>query len=802
MDTGRNMRVGIVRAAGLSAAMALLLLAAACGGENPEAAADTVDYPLMPELTSTELEASDRKWAAVQSVVEKRCVVCHGCYDAPCQLKLSSPEGLLRGASKEAVYKASRLKNAPLTRLGIDAGSEAEWRALGFFPVQHNPAISEADPSVLSRLLELGRANPPPENAPLPSEIDLKIKRELACPAPDETDAYIADHPHGGMPFATAPLSGDEYELLSDWARSGAPLPGGNRDIPDKVADRIGKIEAYLNGESGALVARYIYEHLFLAHLHIEGDDPRHFFRMIRSRTPPGEAADEIATRRPFDSPGRAPFHYRLIPIDGTILHKEHMVYGIGPERLVRYRALFSDTPPSVTEPGYSDAAGGNPFTTFAAIPAEGRYRFLLDDALYFVRSFIRGPVCHGQVAVDVIEDRFWVSFLDPKSDLSVTDPSYLQAAAPLLDLPVSAIGGDLKERASKFLSEGPAEYLRFRDRRYHADPSRAGGATYDDIWDGDGTNTSARLTIYRHFDNASVVTGFAGAVPETAWVIDFPLFERIYYDLVAGFDVFGSVEHQLTTRLYMDGLRREGETIFLSFLPPDVRKPLHDEWYRGPLASLVDWVKEQPVDTGTPTGIDFTTGDPKAEFLDAILKRGKGMWPLFDPINRCSGDECASDATVAGQLRDLASRHGSWVRFLPDLAILLVGAESERPQIFSLVHDKAHSNVAFLFREESRREPENDRLTIIEGQLASYPNFYFRVDETRLPDFVAALAGIENQADYMQFVQTYGVRRGSSDFWPSVDAVQGALESQSALQAGLLDINRYKDPKSDDPVE
>ena len=778
----------------------LLLALSSCGGEEAEKTTDS--YPLSPTLTAAERMASDQKWAGVQSVVEKRCVVCHGCYDAPCQLKLSSPDGLLRGASKEPVYKASRLKNAPLTRLGIDAGSEAEWRTLGFFPVQHNPAISEANPSVLSQLLEHGRANPPPENAPLPSEIDLDIKRELACPAPGETDAYIADHPHGGMPFATAPLSGDEYELLADWARSGAPLPGGNRDIPDKVADRIGDIEAYLNGESGALVARYIYEHLFLAHLHIEGDDPRHFFRIIRSRTPPGEAADEIATRRPFDNPGRAPFHYRLIPIDGTILHKEHMVYGIGPERLARYRALFSGTPPSVTEPGYSDAAGGNPFTTFAAMPAEGRYRFLLDDALYFVRSFIRGPVCHGQVAVDVIEDRFWVSFLDPKSDLSVTDPSYLQAAAPLLDLPVSAIGGDLKERASKFLSEGPAEYLRFRDKRYNSAPSHADGLTYDDIWDGDGTNTSARLTIYRHFDNASVVTGFAGAVPETAWVIDFPLFERIYYDLVAGFDVFGSVEHQLTTRLYMDGLRREGETIFLSFLPPDVRKPLHDEWYHGPLASLIDWVKEQPVDISTPTGIDFATGDPKAEFLDAILKRGEGLWPLFDPINRCSGDDCAPDASIAGQLRELASRDGPWVKFLPDLAILLVGTDSGRPLIFSLVHDKAHANVAFLFREESRREPENDRLTIIEGQLASYPNFYFRVDKARLPEFVVALAGMETQSDYMQFVHTYGVRRGSAEFWPSVDAVQDALDSQDALQSGLLDINRYKDPKTDDPVE
>jgi len=33
----------------------------------------------------------------IKPILENRCVVCHGCYDAPCQLKLSSPEGIDRG---------------------------------------------------------------------------------------------------------------------------------------------------------------------------------------------------------------------------------------------------------------------------------------------------------------------------------------------------------------------------------------------------------------------------------------------------------------------------------------------------------------------------------------------------------------------------------------------------------------------------------------------------------------------------------------------------------------------------------
>jgi len=43
-------------------------------------------------------------WSTVKPIVENRCVVCHACYDAPCQLKMTSIEGIERGASKTIVY--------------------------------------------------------------------------------------------------------------------------------------------------------------------------------------------------------------------------------------------------------------------------------------------------------------------------------------------------------------------------------------------------------------------------------------------------------------------------------------------------------------------------------------------------------------------------------------------------------------------------------------------------------------------------------------------------------------------------
>jgi hypothetical protein len=35
----------------------------------------------------------------IKPILDSRCVSCHGCYDAPCQLKLGSTDGLDRGAT-------------------------------------------------------------------------------------------------------------------------------------------------------------------------------------------------------------------------------------------------------------------------------------------------------------------------------------------------------------------------------------------------------------------------------------------------------------------------------------------------------------------------------------------------------------------------------------------------------------------------------------------------------------------------------------------------------------------------------
>ena len=57
----------------------------------------------------------------VQPILTHKCVACHTCYDAPCQLNMGSGEGIARGASKQLVYDGTRSKAQATTRLYLDA---------------------------------------------------------------------------------------------------------------------------------------------------------------------------------------------------------------------------------------------------------------------------------------------------------------------------------------------------------------------------------------------------------------------------------------------------------------------------------------------------------------------------------------------------------------------------------------------------------------------------------------------------------------------------------------------------------
>ena len=109
----------------------------------------------------------------IKPIFDNRCVVCHGCYDAPCQLKLTNWDGVARGTSKASVYGELRLLEAPLTRLGVDAQRASQWRAKGFDPVLNERSLSpdhQLAASVLWRSLQLKQEHPLPAATVLPAK--------------------------------------------------------------------------------------------------------------------------------------------------------------------------------------------------------------------------------------------------------------------------------------------------------------------------------------------------------------------------------------------------------------------------------------------------------------------------------------------------------------------------------------------------------------------------------------------------------------------------------------------------------
>ena len=66
-------------------------------------------------------------------------------------------------------------------------------------------------------------------------------------------------------------------------------------------------------------------------------------------------------------------------------------------------------------------------------------------------------------------------------------------------------------------------------------------------------------------------------------------------------------------------------------------------------------------------------------------------------------------------------------IQQLSDATFLSIEDNNGDIRSFTLLRDKAHSNVASLFNEKNNRLPEKDKLTIVNGYLGAYPNTFSR---------------------------------------------------------------------------
>ena len=129
----------------------------------------------------------------------------------------------------------------------------------------------------------------------------------------------------------------------------------------------------------------------------------------------------------------------------------------------------------------------------------------------------------------------------------------------------------------------------------------------------------------------------------------------------------------------------------------------------------------------------------------------------------------------------------------LPEATLLRVELPAGEREVYSLLRNRAHSNVAFMLGEERRYQPALDTLTVYPGVLTSYPNFIFNVKAEQVAEFVAAMEQARDASAFAKLVERWGIRRTHPEFWRYFHDMSAYIQQTEPLEAGVLDMNRYE---------
>ena len=482
----------------------------------------------------------------IKPILDSKCVSCHACYEAPAQLDLRNAKGVQRGAIKLEAYMMRGKTVAPTT-LWDSPNTIEDWRKRGFFSVTEGGANS-----IMGKMLALGQNHPVPANARFPDDILIdSLLRKPVMPDLSEMDKYAAEHPLEGMPLAVAGLTAQEYSTLMAWLAQGTPFDEVAPKPTAAEQARIDEWEAYLNGKDNRskLLARYMYEHMYLYHFYFDKSGKGNFFALIRSSTPPGQKPVPVAALF-ANSPVEGPLYYRLKIVDQTLTVKMHQQLLDG-NKLDRYKKIFSETDWTVDKlPGYSTDERFDPLNTFAAIPAKARWRFLLADVRLHRGYTAYGASCYGALAAGIPDEIEWIFFEDPETSLYVNDAQYRAALAPYTKLIVEP---DDLTRALIAVKEGVerrSAHLKITASRL-AEGGQRTRSRITDIWRGEEPGDTPFMIMIRNDDNIFVADPNVaiGDFPKTGDVLNLPILEEAMYQAVINYSQFGGVKNAIPSQ-------------------------------------------------------------------------------------------------------------------------------------------------------------------------------------------------------------------------------------------------------------
>jgi hypothetical protein len=99
------------------------------------------------------------------------------------------------------------------------------------------------------------------------------------------------------------------------------------------------------------------------------------------------------------------------------------------------------------------------------------------------------------------------------------------------------------------------------------------------------------------------------------------------------------------------------------------------------------------------------------------------------------------------------------------------------------------------MFGEDKRLIPEDDTLSVVRGELGSYPNFLFEMEAGDVGGFVEALRRVTTEDGFSELAQRFGVRRTDPRIWSGSDWLDAEGRRESPTTAGRLDLDRYANP-------
>ncbi len=773
--------------------------------DSERADAEGPEYSILRPGNRYATDLGDRYLDEVQPALAERCAVCHACTNGPCQLNMTSFAALERGVSSKNPYKFGLFDSFP-TRVSDNRTLQA-WRDLGFRSVL--PQGGDPKKSIFYRALELGERNvasTDPNAGPIRTSVARALAQahnegKYSCPVNDVSWWWFSlRNPQGGMPWGL-PSDEDNHEVLERWVLDGAPGPSAEalasiqqpQVTPMTQVEPVTIIESwetFLGGDDlrSQLVARYIYEHAYSANIHFD-ENPGEFYRIVRSRTAAPAPIELIYSDMPQDDPGPGRVYYRLEKIDRVIEGKVHVPWELGLDDLEHLRELFLSGDWNVGSlPGY---ASRNPFEYFAAIPAQARSRFMLENSRMLYAQFARGPICLIQEASFAVDEHFWILFLDPDSDPTVLEPKLGLDTWDVFFDKDGSLTASLPLIGDKY---GELLYRQaFEDTLRRHKPE---GLGVQDVWTGDGKYPDAWLTVHRNQYSVDVhntldrpITG----TPRSVWLISYANFERMFYNAVTQYKFWGSAFHQNTSFSWQIWTRTEAEDLWASLLPDQsYRQMLRDRFtsYAGKVYYKLfdDYAQGRP--SASP---ELTTDDAVAREL---YRRMESVLGPADRLNHWPSNQLPSyiDDSIddveefeAG-LRTLTNREAPFARYVPNVVHLRLGGQ----HLYSLVVVRGFKDSKIISTEKADRAPEHDSLRAVPGMVAYEAHMFVDLAFDDASAFLNELQAVDDLPAWNGFSDRYKIGRNSPTFWPFVDWLHDWMEANTPVRAALLELRVY----------